>query len=69
MTQDEEVGFLRAVYAGMDEAIGMIARIQSDTEYEGKPAANLAAGWISGLALTEKERIKRILDTVDRSRE
>lgn len=51
-----------AVLAGIDEVIGAIQRIATGPEFEGKPTATLAAGWISGLALRERERLQRSVE-------
>lgn len=51
-----------AVLAGIDEVLASLQRIATGPEYEGKPAATLAAGWVSGLVLTEKERLRRSVE-------
>ena len=63
----DPVSWYRAVYHGMDEVIRMLADMSTSDDMKGKPTATLAAGWVSGMALHEKERLRRLIEEADSS--
>ncbi len=58
-TDEEAVAMQVLILEGIDAVIEELASLASR---DGRPTVALAAGWVSGMALTERERLKGVRD-------